>query len=311
MVPPMSDLTLDPRALEKYLPHRGPNLLPDSVTLSADRTSAASRTRVGTRDPRGRDIFGRRDGSGRACWSEPYLAELMALTGVPLLHEELSKNGQVAVFSMISKIAYHFLPGLDDDVIGHAKIVRQRSGFSQYATRAECGGRTVLEAEVMSGAATFAEITSAPVRPFASDQGTPVDAGLFAWKDPALRFVDRIVAQDAAARRVVCAYTYPSDHPFVPGHFPGAALMMGVTQWSAAADAAWVARRLFGLPGPVVAQCKITREGGAEILDVRDLVLTLDGDTPLIAQTKRLAFREPVRPGDGILIEATVAPYGG
>src|SRR4051812_2738656 len=104
----MSDLTLDPKALEEYLPHRGPNLMPDRVTLSADRTSATSSTTVGTRDPRGRDIFSRVDGSGRPCWSEPFLAELMALSGVPLLHEELSKNGQVAVFSMISKISYHF-----------------------------------------------------------------------------------------------------------------------------------------------------------------------------------------------------------
>ncbi|MBA3709938.1 MAG: hypothetical protein H0W83_14100 [Planctomycetes bacterium] len=305
----MSELTLDPHALESFLPHRGSNLLADSVTLSADRTSATSRTCVRTGDPRGRDIFSRRDGSGRACWGEPFLAELMALTGVPLLHDELSKNGQVAVFSMISKIAYHFLPGLDDEVIGYAKIVRQRSGFSQYSTRAECGGRTVLEAEVMSGAATFAEIMSAPVRPFSSTPGTPVDAGLFAWKSPSVRFVDRVVEQDAAAGRVVCAYTYPTDHPFVPGHFPGSPLMMGVTQWSAAADATWVARRLFGFTGPVVSQCRILRESGAEILDVRDLVLTLDGETPLISHTKRLAFREPVRPGDGILIEANVRPY--
>ncbi|MBA2481897.1 MAG: hypothetical protein H0V44_14625 [Planctomycetes bacterium] len=307
----MSDLTLDPSALEAYLPHRGANLLADSVTMSADRKSAVSRTRVGTADPRGRGIFARRDGAGRSCWSEPFLAELMALTGVPLLHEELSQAGQVAVFSMISKISYAFLPGLDDEVVGHATIVRQRSGFSQYATRAECGGRTILEAEVMSGAATFADIMSAPVRPLSSDSGTPVDAGLFAWKDRSVRFVDRIVSQDAAAGRVVCSYTYPADHPFVPGHFPGAPLMMGVTQWSAAADAAWVARRQFGIAGPVVAQCKITREGGAEILDVRDLVLTLDGDTPFISQTKRLAFREPVRPGDGILIEASVRPFVG
>jgi 3-hydroxymyristoyl/3-hydroxydecanoyl-(acyl carrier protein) dehydratase len=299
---------LDVEALKAYLPHRGINLLPDTVTISADGRSSMSRTRVGPDDARGRGVFMRRDGQGRVTWTEPVLAELMALTGVPLLHEQLAPLGQVAVFSMISQVSYGRLPLRDEEVIGHARIERQRTGFTQFTTRCECAGQEVFACEVMSGAATMAEITGGgPIRPLADPaRGVAVDPALFAWKVPAMRFIDRIVEEDAAAKRLVCAYTYPTDHPCVPGHFPAGALMMGVTQWQAVADAAWLARHRFGITGPVVAQGKIAREDGSEVLDVRDLAVTCDGGTPLITRNKRLAFRSPVRPGDGILVTVTL-----
>jgi 3-hydroxymyristoyl/3-hydroxydecanoyl-(acyl carrier protein) dehydratase len=306
----MSTRTLDSEALKGYLPHRGINLLPDSVTIAADGRSSVSLTRVGTQDPRGRCFFMRNDGSGRATWPEPVLAELMALTGVPLLHEQLAPGGQVAVFSMISQMTFGRLPRLDEEIVGHARIERQRTGFTQFTTRCECAGEQVFACEVMSGASTLAEISGgSPVRPLADPtRGTAVDPARFAWKPPALRFIDRIVAEDPVARRLVCAYTYPADHPLVPGHFPGAPLMMGVTQWQAVADAAWLALQRFGISTPVTVQGRITREDGSEVLDVRELLLDRDGDTPLIRGCKRLAFRSPVRPGDGILITVIITP---
>jgi hypothetical protein len=83
---------------------------------------------------------------------------------------------------------------------------------------------------------------------------------------------------------------------------------MGVTQWAMVADAAWQARNAFGYPGGVIAQGVVRRQDGSEIIDVRDLHLAVDGGLPRIASTKRLAFREPMRPGDGVLVEVTVKP---
>jgi 3-hydroxymyristoyl/3-hydroxydecanoyl-(acyl carrier protein) dehydratase len=305
----MPEVTLDSKALESWLPHRGLNLFIDEVWANAERTVSRSRTRILPGDPRGREALLRRDGSGRPCWFEPMLAELMALTGVCLVHEALATRNQISVFSMISKIAYHHLPGLGDEVIGHANVTRSRGEFTQFSTRAEANGKLILEAEVMSGSAVLADIAASGTRAFAKGTpGEPIDPALFAWKPPHLRFIDRLVSADRATGKIVCSYTYPADHVFTAGHFPGAPLMMGVTQWAAAADAAWLARNLFGIPGDVVAQCRILRENGAEILDVRDLLLVDQGGAPLMAMTKRLAFREVVRPGDGVLIEATVAP---
>jgi 3-hydroxymyristoyl/3-hydroxydecanoyl-(acyl carrier protein) dehydratase len=305
----MPELTLDPQTLTAYLPHRGVNLMPDEVVLNAERTQARSRTHILPGDPRGREIFGRTDAGGQICWYEPFLAELMALTGVPLLHDRLSPLGHVAVFSMISRIAFHHPVPLHGEVIGHAHITRDRSGFTVFSTFAEVAGVKVLEAEVMSGSATLSQVASAAIRPLVSAQGGhAIEPGIFAWKGPSLRFVERVIESDPATGRLIAAYHYPHNHAFVPGHFPEAALMMGVTQWAMVADAAWLARHQFGIPGGVLAQGVVRRQDGSEIIDVRDLHLAVFDGLPRIVGTKRLAFREPVRPGDGVLIEVTVKP---
>ncbi len=309
----MPDITVDAKALEAYLPHRGPNILPDSVWMNAERTKAISRTTVPADDRRGRGIFGRTDASGQATWYEPFLAELMALTGVPLLHERLAPQGQVAVFSMISRLTYSKLAPLHGEVVGCAEITRDRGAFTVFSTWAECGGERFLEAEVMSGAATLEAIAGgAPAAAQASPAaqaplgGQPVDPTLFAWKPAGTRFVDTVVSADRATGKLVAAYRYPTDHAFVPGHFPGGALMMGVTQWAAVADATWLAMRTFGIGPEGVAQGTIRRVDGTEVLDVRDLTLRDEGGVPRIVATKRIAFREKVLPGQAVLIEVTV-----
>lgn len=304
----MPEKTLDPETLQAYLPHRGFNLMPDTVTLHEGGLKATSRTKIPRGDARGREIFGRTDAGGQICWYEPFLGELMALTGVPLLHERLSPLGHVAVFSMISRITFHRPVPLYGEVIGHAEITRDRSGFTQFSTFAEIDGQKILEAEVMSGSATLSQVASAPIRPLTTNVGHAYEVGQLAWKGAPLRFIDRIVESDPATGRLVASYHYPHNHPFVPGHFPEAALMMGVTQWAMVADAAWLARNQFGLPGGVVANGVVKRQDGSEIIDVRDLVLGVNDGLPRITSTKRLAFREPVRPGDGVLIDVTVKP---
>ena len=294
-------LVLCPDALAGYLPHRGPNLMPDIVEVTGK--CSLSRTRIPVGDARGREIFGRDTAEGRY-WNEPFLAELMALTGIPLLTEGLNAKGQVAVFSMISKLVFHRPAPLGAEIIGHAEITRERSGFTTFLTRAEVDGQPLLEAEVMSGAATMAEISNFPVRPFVTKpEGTPALA--MSGKPAPLRFADGVVKVDGST--VTVAYTYPEDHPFVPGHFPGAPLMMGVTQWSAIADAAWLAAKALGRTGTVLASGGISRPDGSPVMDVRDVEIAIDDRGPIIRTTKRIAFREAVRPGDGLLVTVTLA----
>ncbi len=305
----MPELTLDAEALKSYLPHRGVNLMADEVTLNEARTEAISRTRIPLGDPRGRELLGRTGPGGKLCWYEPFLCELMALTGVPLLHERLAVGNHVAVFSMISRLKFHRSVPLHGEVIGHATITRDRSGFTVFTTYAECEGERCLEAEVMSGSAVLAQVASGQIRPLVGAVGGHgLDVGLFAWKPAAARFIDHVVSQDQATGKLIASYHYPHDHPFVPGHFPEAALMMGVTQYAMVADAAWLARNAFGFPAGVIAQGVVRRQDGSEIIDIRDLHLVVEGGIPRIAATKRIAFREPMRPGDGVQVEVTVVP---
>jgi 3-hydroxymyristoyl/3-hydroxydecanoyl-(acyl carrier protein) dehydratase len=305
----MPEKVLSALELGAYLPHRGVNLIPDTVTLAADGVNAVSRTRIGPGDPRGREIFARFDG-GAQNWYEPFLCELLALTGVPLLHERLKPANQVAVFSMMSRITFHRLAPLDREVLGYATITRDRGNFTVFATKAEVDGQLILDGEVMSGVATLAEIAAKRTPAAATAAGEPVDASWFSWKPARTRFIDRLVSIDVAAKRLVAGYTYPADHPFVTGHFPELPVMMGVTQLAAFADAAMVAARTFGIPGAIVANGTIKRHDGVEILDVRDMHLSDPGPghAPRFVGVKRLAFRDPVLPNDVITIDVTVKP---
>jgi hypothetical protein len=50
----------------------------------------------------------------------------------------------------------------------------------------------------------------------------------------------------------------------------------------------------------------VKRPDGSEVAEVRELALVDDGGVPRVASLRRIAFREPVRPGDTLLIEATL-----
>lgn len=296
-------LSLDPKALEAHLPHRGINMLPDLVELDDNGKIGRSFATVPRGDARGREVMGRLDGAGNACWYEPFVFEFLALTGVPLLTPRLAPNGQVAVFSSISRVVFNRQVPFSGKLIGHAEITRDRAPFTVFSTWAEVDGQRVLEAEVMSGVATMAEVSGRPPRPLPLPPATPVAE--FGWKARPIRFVDGVVSWDPAAKKIVCSYTYPHDHPFVPGHFPGAPLMMGVTQFASVADAAWVAAMKLGLKA-CTASGSVKRPDGTEVAEIRELALVDDGGVPRVSSLRRIAFREPVRPGDTLLIEATL-----
>lgn len=293
-------MTLDRQRLEAFIPHRGINILPDVLTLDDDRKRAVSRTTVPLDDPHGRRLFARSDG----CWLEAFLGELIALTGVPLLAEDLAQEGKVSVFSMISRLRMTRLIPMDEEVVCTTTITRRRGEFTVFASTAEHAGEVVVEAEVLSGAAALSEVTAGAPQPLDRAAGEPI-AGP-AWKQPSMQFADSVLEFDAAARSLVADYRYPVDHPLVPGHFPAAAVMMGVTQWAAISDAAWELHRRLGSPGTITVNGEITRPDGSQIVDVRGCTLeALSDGHPRVSACKRIAFRDVVKPGDGMLISVS------
>jgi 3-hydroxymyristoyl/3-hydroxydecanoyl-(acyl carrier protein) dehydratase len=306
---PMTKLLIDPVGLQAYLPHRGPNIIPDSVELDVAGRHAESRTRILPDDARGRQLFGRRDGSGRWCWNEPFIGELLALTGVSLLRDRLEPAGQVAVFSSISRVVMPEVMPMDGELLGITDITRDRGEFAQFRSSIRLDGREIFTAEIMSGTSTLAAIYGTPT-PNGPCPWSGEPAAATPWKPAAMRFVDTVLSWDADSGVIACGYTYPTDHPMVPGHFPGAPLMMGVTQWGAVADAAWQAIVRRGAPEGSLWQVdgRMQRPDGTEIMGVRSLRLAVDGGQPWIRATDRVAFRDVVRPGDHLRIEATVRP---
>ncbi len=302
----MSKHHLDPAALEEYLPHRDVNLFLDEVILADDGLSAVSHTTVGEDDPRRRGIFGRSGPGPGSWWYTPFLGELLALTGVTLLKDRLTGD-QVAVFSSIAKLDIRRPVRMAADVEGHARIDRDRGPFTQFGAEVRSEEDTILTGEILSGVSTLHEICDKPVTPLTDPTaGEEVDPGLFAFKSADLRFIDRVLDWDPERGHLRGSYTYPADHPFTTGHFPGAPIMMGMTQWAAAADAGYLAMRRAGLERAVV-QANLHRPNGDPIFNARDLVLEVGADGPRTVSARRLAFRGVVIPGDGIVLEVGIA----
>lgn len=291
--------------LEAYLPHRGANLLLDELRIAEDGVSSVGSVMVPADDPRGRELFARDDGRGGRCWQEPFLAEILALCGVSLLRERLDALGHEGVFSAISRVEITRPVRMDRPLAAHAHIARDRSGFTQFTGGIEQDGERIVTGEFMSASAPLAAIGAQAPRP---DDAAPGDApvGDFAWKRADMRFIDDVRHWDPAAGRLECGYRYPAEHPLVPGHFPQVAVMMGVTQWLAVADAGVEAATRMGHDGSVHLDGTVTRADGSGVADVRGLRLERVDGVPRIAGCKRVVFREPVRPGDGLRIAVDV-----
>ena len=299
----MTEIQLNHEQLADYLPHRGPNLMPDTVWLADDLQSSRSVTHIPEGDAREREWFYRTGADGKRYWNEPFLGELIALTGVPMLTESLNKEGKVAVFSAISKAEAPIPAEFHAEIIGEAKITRARSGFAQFVADLKINGEVVYQAEVMSGSASMANIMggerSAQDSIPSGDVFKP-----FSWKPSEMTFIDRIISQTDS--EVQAGYRYPANHPFVPGHFPDGPLMMGVTQWTAMGDALVALAQTKGLSdGSYIGQGSITRQDGSEVVNGRDLALEIRDGQPRLTGARRIMFRDVVRPGDELLITAS------
>jgi hypothetical protein len=73
------------------------------------------------------------------------------------------------------------------------------------------------------------------------------------------------------------------------------------------ADAALLAADRLGVEA-VRCSGSLQREDGTEIISVRDLELDRRDGLPRIRSTKRVVFKEPVRPGDDVAIVVRVEP---
>ena len=306
ILPAMPVTTLSPADLEQHLPHRGVNLFLDEVVIAEDGQSSVASTTVPAGDERGRELLGRIE-DGQRVWIEPFLGEMLALAGIPLITEQLAAEGKVAVFSAMSRVEVHRSVAMDRVAEAHAKILRNRGSFVQFGAEIIQDGESCLVAEIMSGGAAMSDITAQPVKPPPAGFGGEALTANFSAKAPSMCFIDGVQAFDAEAGTLTATYVYPEDHPFVPGHFPDAPLMMGVTQWQAIIDAAWEARTRCGIAGPIQAAGRIVRPDGSEVVSIRDIELEERNGLPFVRLTKRIVFREPVRPGDGVLVEVEVA----
>lgn len=299
----MTEQRLDRATLHDWLPHRGLNLFLDEVVIADGAKKASSTTLIGPGDPR--QIFSQEYPGGITAWYPPFLFELLALTGVTLVKPHLAPNG-VAVFSAISNVVIQGPVPMFTAVRAQSELVRLRTGFHQHKAQILINDQPIFFGDIMSGEVDSSVLTQSRIpEPLpAACVGEPVPA--CPWKHPRMRFIDTMTTFDAAQGKIECAYTYPADHPFVPGHFPGGPIMMGVTQLAAACDAGALALARMGAKRGSISG-EIVRPSGEVVFTLKDVVMELS-PIPVIHSMSRCTFRALVVPGDGILVRLTVTP---
>jgi len=290
--------------LEVILPHRGINLFIDEVKVSPDKLSSSSRLRL--RDVPCCTKLLTRNGPTGPIWSEPFMAELLALTGAPLVSRDLPP-GHVAAFGMLSRVKFGTMPSPDDEILAEVTVLRKRDQTTFFKARLENHGVVILDAEVASSVVDLAVFAGRAPAPALPDGGTPICMSSFGWKDSRLRLLDCILSEDSAAHRLSAGFTFSACHPFVLGHFPTAPLMMGVLQWAAMVDAVWLAYTRFGCTSStILAHGSVKRGDGTLVAEIKDLLIEIIDGAPYIRETKRVIFREPVYLTNRVIVEVTL-----
>jgi len=279
----------------EYMPHRGRNVLIDEYEETSERSGRGTLT-IAEGDAHGRDLFLVRGPAGRRI-SPFFLVEHVALVSVLILREEMG-GGRLAYFSTVSRYENLGDAAAGETIVSNVARGRDRREFRSFkADLATAGGAPVASLTMMAFLAPLGSAPETGRAPADTTEFDGTDAGRFPGHDPALVFVPDAV--------------YPDDHLLCPGHFPGAPVMMGMTQWLTVAQAAALTAPA-GAVTEVSGSGALVRHDGEPVVDVTGMRLSVSRDPDgrvtdfRLLGTKRVAFRNPILPGDGY--RATFTP---
>lgn len=291
------------------LPHRFENLLLDDCTVNRGSRESEFRVTLAPGDTEGRGLFLKQGSSGNWEVMTPFLVELMAL-GAIVSSGDLPE-GKNAFFAAISNFRREGIFSAGSLLQGSTAFQGERAGLFRYSGRAVCGEASAeakLVAVYVEQNGGPAESSRTPEELPALEPGTPISPP--DYKHEAMFLLDRLHSCTTDPGEVVCSYTYPQDHPLTRGHFPGAPVMMGVSQWLMVEDACYVLSRELARNGKYTLECNadISKADGAPVCEIRQAVVDIYSGCPGIADqadlvaTRKIAFKGPVKPGEKLLI---------
>jgi len=300
--------------LAAKLPHRFENVLLDSCAVNSESLESNFQVTLAPDDTAGRGLFLKQGSSGTWEVMTPFLVEMIALGAIAGSGD--IPEGKNAFFAAISNFKRDGIFSSGQLLEGSTVFQGERGGLFRYAGQTACGTATA-EAKLMAvyvdqngGAAQPAQATK-ELPPL--DLRTPIPHP--DCKAPAMFFLDQLRYCTADPGEIVCSYTYPLDHPLTKGHFPGAPVMMGVSQWLMLEDACYVLARELARTGKYTMECNadIVKADGSPVCEIRKAVVDIYSGCPGIKDqadlvaTKKISFKGAVKPGEELLIHMTVS----
>ncbi|MFC1517181.1 hypothetical protein ACFL5G_01355 [Candidatus Margulisiibacteriota bacterium] len=305
--------------LEKYMPHRFENVLLDRVESFDDNEEkllAKIELTLNEADPRGRNIFLVKNSQDKWVYNAHMFPENLALGALVYLNT-IKGPGHGAYFSTISNFKKIGDIYAGEKLTATIHLKRGKGNFQTFSGKIyNPKQELVAETDVMAFIFKLAEAPAAgdgEKKKVDAPQKTidkPVDFSRINNKQKNMFFADKIVHFNDADMSAVISFTYPTDHPFVRGHFPDNAIMMGVCQWMAmgdSLDALALELKSSGKVGDsfmLSADVELLKEDGTVSAEAKGIVKKYDfkGDSvkPKVVSTKKCGFRDMIVPGDVI-----------
>jgi 3-hydroxymyristoyl/3-hydroxydecanoyl-(acyl carrier protein) dehydratase len=307
---------LSPTDILEKLPHRYENIIVDEVACVQDgEVSQAELYVTLSADDPARALFLRTLPTGEKVAITPIFMEILALASVsctPKTADQLLIYAGIAMFKKVHDLkAGEKAFGVVTRKRGRGVFINCEAQLYTPDNRLVC--TSDLTAALVDAAMLSQVSNDAPKRTMAIPEQTcdiSIDKSKYG-KDLRMVVLDKIV--HLSEDMIVTSYRYPEDHPFVRGHFPGNPIMMGVMQWMAIEDAlqayVWHYYASAPVPETITLEGVLVRSDGAIVAEIKGYKAGLVGTGPEVfaelLETKKVIFREPLRPGETVFAVLT------
>lgn len=309
--------------LIQYLPHRGRNLLLDTVDRSETPEGPQAKISLQIKHPdvKKRDIFLEKNSSGSPIYSPYMFAEFLALGSIVLLTD--LPPGTMAYFSTITNYTRTGNVAANGPLKGETIRNKDRGLFKRFAGKIlDANQNSVAETDIMAFAFNPQTDANREEKKLTEKPHVhapqPIQKKEFDWKPAEMVFVNSIVSVDVTQGCGLFGYTYPETHPFVEGHFPNNPIMMGITQWEGCGDAmtllakeAIQKKKISAAQFQAAANIEVIKPDGTVACDVKGMSLKFKNRGASVVPygeltaTKRVGFRDIVRPKETLYFRVT------
>jgi 3-hydroxymyristoyl/3-hydroxydecanoyl-(acyl carrier protein) dehydratase len=297
-----SEKTLNQQDIATYILHRHENLLLDTIT------NESLTLKISDNDLLNRHFFKTTYHNNTAQLLSTISMEILALAGI--VSSGKTPAGKMVVFAGILNVSLYAPLPFNQPISGTVKKISDKGGFIKYAGELSSNETQLASGQMLAFIADENATNTAP-KPIENcpniQSGTPVEKKPD-HKHPELYMIDQYISGNETS--CLTQYTYPSTHPLTRGHFPQNPIMMGVLQWATVEDACreYASRYYPNQSITLTGNAIIFKADATLVAEVKQFEVSIFGETSTVAfitKTKRISYRQMIRPNDTIFTHLT------
>ncbi|RAP38769.1 hypothetical protein DID80_02310 [Candidatus Marinamargulisbacteria bacterium SCGC AAA071-K20] len=304
---------INQETIKEHIIHRYENLLLDDVSIDtdSDNIKGSFSLKIEKDDPLGRQIFSKNINPDTKILTPQLCMESLALASIVCSGK--LKEGQMAIFAGISNFKkLKHLP-FSENIIGEVEKQGSKGAFLKYRGTLKDNSGNILAFGDMMAYFTSTSMSNDNEEPKKIEafpiptEKTPINKTDYP-KPSQMVVLDHVL--NCEETQILGDYTYPTTHPFTKGHFPENPIMMGIMQWISVEDLALQYAKTNKITGEktLKGNAVLFKHNYTLVAEVKqfECSISIGVDSILdqcdVIQTRKIVFRNMVRPGETILI---------